>query len=146
MRLRPGALFVATLAGALPALAGGIGLEVITVRAMASGPSDPEADSLRARLRRLVPYRSFRVVQGEERRCAWRSEEAFSIPGGRSLVILPKRMTAEAVAMQVRLLDGRRRLMDTRVRLRNRGTMLFAVGRGELDEDGAMIIVLRARQ
>ncbi|MFN8544025.1 MAG: hypothetical protein U0807_07460 [Candidatus Binatia bacterium] len=146
MRAGASAVLAAALAVAGSAAAGGIGLQIITVRATQTGPSDPEVASLRPRLKRLVPFRSFHVVQDEVRQCAWRSEEAFSIPGGRSLVILPKGMADETVTMQVRLLDGRHRLVDTHVRLRNRGTMLFGVGRSDRDEDGAMIIVLRARQ
>ena len=57
---------------------------------------------------------------------------------------MPKGMQDEAVVMQVRLLDGRRRLVDTDVRLRNRGTMLLGVGHQAGRADGALIIMLKA--
>ena len=128
------------------AAAGALGMEVqvVSVRAAARGPSDAELQPLRGRLRRLVGYRSFRVVQQERRQCSWRNTEEFRIPGGRSLRVLPKGMQDEAVMMQVRLLDGRRRLVDTDVRLRNRGTMLLGVGRQAGRADGALIIMLKA--
>ena len=126
------------------AVALGMEVQVVSVRATERGPSDAELQPVRARLRRLVGYRSFRVVQQERRECTWRNAEEFAIPGGRSLRIMPKGLQNEAVMMQVRLLDGRRRLVDTDVRLRNRGTMLFGVGQQAGRADGALIIMLRA--
>jgi hypothetical protein len=151
IRSRLGALavgFVGTTACLLctssPALA--LNIELITVQAAERGPSDPELASLRPRLRRLVSYRAFRVVRDERRLCAWRNPESFVLPGGRSLQLLPKGMDDQAVTMQVRLLEGRRRLMDTQIRLRNRGTMIFGMGRDGGGSDGALIILLRAEE
>ena len=135
----------ACLAGvALPAVA--LDVELITIQAGERGPSDPELASLRPRLRRLVGYRAFRVIQDQRRRCVWRSPESFALPGGRSLQLLPKGMDDQAVTMQVRLLDGRRRLMDTQVRLRNRGTMAFGMGRDGGPGAGPLIVLLRAEE
>ena len=131
---------------ALPfgAAASGMEVQVVSVRAAERGPSDSELQPLRARLRKLVGYRFYRVVQQERRLCTWRNPEEFMIPGGRSLRIMPKGMRDEAVTMQVRLLDGRRRLIDTDVRLRNRGTMLLGVGPQTGPADGVLIIMLKA--
>ncbi|TMA99545.1 MAG: hypothetical protein E6J70_12760 [Deltaproteobacteria bacterium] len=126
------------------AVALGMEVQVVSVRAAERGPSDAELQPLRGRLRRLVGYRSFRVVQQERRQCSWRNTEEFAIPGGRLLRVLPKGMQDQAVMMQVRLLDGRRRLVDTDIRLRNRGTMLLGVGRQAGRADGALIIMLKA--
>jgi hypothetical protein len=119
-------------------------VQITTVRAADHGPSDAQLVALRPRLRRLVGYRSFQVVGEERRRCAWQSTEAFVIPGGRVLHIVPKGMRDQAVVMQVKLLDGRRALVDTDVRLQNRGVMLFGVARNAPDVEGALIIMLRA--
>jgi hypothetical protein len=121
-------------------------VEITTVRAAATGPSDARLLELRPRLRRLVGYRSFRVVQIERRTCAWRTGAAFALPGGRALHIVPKGMRDQAVVMQVRLVEGPHALVDTDVRLQNRGVMLFGV-----DDDGrvqgeALIIMLRAEE
>jgi len=126
------------------AVALGMEVQVVSVRAAERGPSDVELQPVRARLRRLVGYRSFRVVQQERRQCSWRNPAEFTIPGGRSLRVMPKGMQDEAVVMQVRLLDGRRRLIDTDVRLRNRGTMLLGVGPQAGRADGVLIIMLKA--
>ncbi len=148
---RLGAIAVGLVGGAsclvgmaLPAIA--LDVHVVTVHAVERGPSDPELTALRPRLRRLVGYRGFHVMQDEQRRCSWRNQESFALPGGRWLQLLPKGMEDQAVTMQVRLLDGRRRLMDTQIRLRNGGTMAFGMGRDGGAADGALIILLRAEE
>jgi len=51
--------------------------------------------------------------------------------------------TVSAV-MQVKLLDGERALIDTDVRLQNRGVMLFSVDQDSRVADGALVIMLKA--
>ena len=138
--LTAGVLFVLGAAG----VAGALEVRVTMVRATERGPSDAQLIALRPRLRRLVGYRSFQVMGEERRQCAWQSAAAFPIPGGRLLHIVPKGMRDQAVVMQVKLFDGRRALVDTDVRLQNRGVMLFGVDRSTSDVDGALIIMVRA--
>jgi hypothetical protein len=132
----------ATLAQASPPDA--LRVQVTAVRAAESGPSDPQLVSLKPRLRRLVGYRAFQIVSREDRQCEWRSEARFVLPGGRKLQLLPKGFDGDVVKMQVRLLEGRRRLVDTNVGVMNGGTMLFGVGRDPRLGDDALIIVLKA--
>jgi hypothetical protein len=119
-------------------------VQVTTVRASEHGPSDAQLIDLRPRLRRLVGYHSFRVVAREQRRCVWQTSEAFVLPGGRMLHVVPKAMRDQAVLMSVKLTDGSRALVDTDVRLQNRGVMLFGVGQDSGGALGPLIIVLRA--
>jgi hypothetical protein len=123
-----------------------VDVHIVAVQASPTGPSDVQLLQLRPRLRRLVGYRSFRIIQQERRECAWRSRAAFSIPGGRALYIVPKAMRDEAVAMQVQLLDGTRALVDTDVRLQNRGVILLGVEPTPQTDDGALIIMLKAEE
>jgi len=138
---------VAAVLAVLPC-AGAETLEVLvtSVRAQGRGPSDAQLVALRPRLRRLVGYHSFRIVQEERRRCAWGSHETFSIPGGHVMHVTPKAMRDQLVVMQVKLLDGRRALVDTDVRLQNRGVMLFGVDQDAHADAGALIIMLRAEE
>jgi hypothetical protein len=123
----------------------GVALEVqvTAVEASYEGPSDPQLLQLRPRLRRLVGYRAFRVLQDERRNCPWRSMAAFSLPGGRLVHIMPKGMRADEVMMHVQVVHGLRALVDTDLRLQNRGVMLIG-----LDEDvqapGILLIMLKA--
>jgi len=130
----------------MAALARALDVQITTVRAFERGPSDAQLLVLRSRLRRLVGYRSYRIVQEERRQCAWRSREAFAIPGGRLLHVVPKGMRDQAVLMQVQLSEGPRALVDTDVRLQNRGVMLFGVGQDAGAANGALIIMLRAEE
>ena len=130
----------------LASLGRALDVQITTVQASTHGPSDAQLLGLRPRLRRLVGYRSFRVVGQERRSCTWRSSEAFVIPGGRALYVVPKAMRDETVVMQVRLLDGPRSLVDTDVRLQNRGVMLFGVEKDTRADEGALIIMLRAEE
>ena len=141
LRLAVGAL---VLVAATHALA--LEVRITTVRASERGPSDAQLVDLRPRLRRLVGYRSFQIVGEERRRCAWETSEAFALPGGRLLHVLPKGMRDQAVVMQVKLTDGSRALVDTRVRLQNRGVMLFGVDQDRRAAEGALIIMLRAEE
>jgi hypothetical protein len=125
------------------AVAEDVMLQVVTVKARQRGESDPELRTLRPRLRRLVGYRSYRMVEDQQRGCAWQVPQQFRLPGGRVLVLRPQRLTDHRVIMQVVLLQGERRLVDTDVQLRNQGTMFLALGRNGRD-DGALLIMLKA--
>lgn len=149
--MRPALLGAAViLAGGLSAVpaveADDLDIQITTVRAAERGPCDPQLEALRPRLRRLVGYRAYQLVGDQQRRVAWRSTEAFDLGDDRTLVLLPKRMDDGRVMMQVRLLEGRRRLVDTNVRLLNGGTMVFGVGRDARGGDGALLILLRAER
>jgi hypothetical protein len=120
-------------------------VQVTTVRATEQGQSDPMLVALRPRLRRLVGAHAYQIVGQERRQCPWHSSEAFVLLDGVSLQVVPRGLTDETVMMQVRLLDGRRRLVHTNVRLHNRGTMMFGVGR-DPHGGGSLIVLLRAEE
>ena len=133
-------------------MASAIDVQVITVRATTHGPSDAQLLAMRPRLRRLIGYRSFQIVRQERRRCDWQARQAFKIPGGRLMHVVPKGMRDQAVVMQVKLVDyagalkpGGQELVDTDVRLQNRGVMLFGVDE-DAGDSGALIIMLRAEE
>jgi hypothetical protein len=133
-------------------IAWAIDVQVISVRASAHGPSDAQLLSMRPRLRRLIGYRSFQIVRQERRRCDWQARQAFKIPGGRLMHVVPKGMRDQAVVLQVKLVDyagaprpGGQELVDTDVRLQNRGVMLFGVDE-DAEDSSALIIMLRAEE
>ena len=139
------AAIVAVIAASAAAWA--VQVEITTVRAAEYGPSDAQLVEFRPRLRRLVGYRSFQVVRTERRACAWQTTEAFKIPGGHLLNVVPRGMRDQTVVMQVKLLDRRRPLVDTDVRLQNRGVMLFGLGHeANVSPQSALIIMLKAEE
>ena len=121
-------------------------MQITTVRAAEHGPSDAELSELRPRLRRLAGYRSFQVVRVEHRQCPWQTTEAFKIPGGRLLRVVPKAMRDQAVVMRVKLVERRRALVDTDLRLQNGGVLLLGVEQDPRTPDRALIIMLRAEE
>jgi len=119
-------------------------LQVVTVKARERGETDPQLRPLRPRLRNLVGYRSYRMVNDQQRGCTWQVSQQFILPGGRVLLLRPERMADQHVVMQVRLLQGDERLIDTDVQLRNQGVMFLAMGRNNGANDGALLIMLKA--
>jgi hypothetical protein len=118
-------------------------VQITAVQALPDGPSDPRLLHMRPRLRRLVGYRAFRVLHEERRPCAWRSRTAFALPGGRFVQVVPKGIRREEVSMQVQVVEGPRELVDTDVRLQNRGVMLIGV---DDRAPGLLLIMLRAME
>jgi|GEM_PF-1321612 hypothetical protein len=118
-------------------------IQVMAIAASNVGTCDPQVAFLRPRLRRVLNYRSFRLLSDTWRDVAWQDTAAFALAGGTRLMLLPKGREAQQVVLQVRLLDGRRALVDTVVRLRNQGYMVFGVERDPSAEE-ALLVVLRA--
>lgn len=121
-------------------------VQVTTVRADDSGKCDPRLKDLRLKLRSSVGYKSYQFVDKERRRVGWRTTEAFALPGERTLLLLPKTIENGRILMQVRLLEGKKRLIDTNVRLIDHGSMVFGLGKDARTGDGALLIVLKAEQ
>ena len=129
-------------------------LQVTTVQAANTGKTDPELRRLRPRLKRVAGYRSYRLVRRTNRDCALRHEQEFILPGGEVLRLRPHRVSAGEVLVQIRLLDGARRMMDTLVRLpvmqnvdsraASSGGMVLGLGQESRLADEATLIVLRA--
>jgi len=124
-----------------------LALEVVitAVEASYDGPSDPRLVNLRPRLRRLVGYRAFRVLQEEKRNCVWQSPAAFSLPGGRLVHVMPKGMRDGEVMMHVSVVNGPRTQDDTDLRLQNRGYMLIGVD-DDVHAPGILLIMLKAEE
>jgi hypothetical protein len=119
-------------------------VKVMTVRADDSGACDPRLATLRSRLRRSVGYKSYTLLDKEFRRVPVRTTESFNLPNDRTLLLLPKGMQDGRILMQVRLLQGRHRILDTNVRLLDGGKMVFGLGKDARSGDGALLIVLEA--
>ena len=123
-----------------------IDVQVTTVLAFERGPSDVQLTQYRPRLRRLAGYRSFRIVREERRQSSWGRDETFALPGGRVLRVVPKGMRDEGVLMRILLLNGAKAIVDTDVRLQNRGVMFIGERHDPESTEGALIIMVRAEE
>ena len=121
----------------------GIEVRIDTVLAGNSGKGfDPALRPLKEPFRGLLPYSSYRLVQGERRVAVWRREEQFMLPGQRYLVIIPRGVQGDRVSLSLMLMQGSRPLVNTVLSLKDNGTFLVA---GPRYDGGVLIFAIRAR-
>jgi hypothetical protein len=117
-------------------------VRIDTVLASNTGKGlDPALAALRQPFVGLLPYSSYRLVQGEQRRVAWRREAEFLLPGGRYLVVIPRGYKDGRVLLNLMLISGTRPLVNTVLALKNHGVFLVA---GPRYEEGTLIIAIGA--
>lgn len=101
---------------------------------------DPRLKPLAKQLR-VMKYRSYRLLKEDVQTVSWQSHATFEIPGGRSLSITPQAFHNKEIALKVRLIEGDKPLLDTTVRLRNRGHFLLG---GPPHEGGVLVLSISA--
>lgn len=119
----------------------GVQLKIGTI--LASNESedfDPRLSKMKNQLE-VIKYRSYRLVKEESQKVPWQANVVFEIPGGRSLVVMPQEYRNNRLSLKVRLLEGDKPLLDTAVRLRNRGNFLLG---GPAHEGGVLILSISA--
>jgi hypothetical protein len=122
-----------------------IQVEVQVVLASNSGVCDPRVAQLKARLKRLAPFRSYQLLATEVRSLPWRQTQVIQLPDHRTIVLQPKMIDRGRIVMQVRLLEQSRQFLQTTLRLPNQHTMVFSMGHeGPEDTEGAYLVLLKA--
>jgi hypothetical protein len=123
-------------------------LVMVRTRVMVGTNSGP-ARGIDKELRQLAvaaslqrfPYASFRLLQSEERPVEINGWAEFPVPGGRHLLVRPTEFRQGRVALSVMLMQGRLTLMNTMLRLRNRGEFVVA---GPQQGDGVLFLSIGA--
>jgi len=87
------------------------------------------------------PYASVRLLQSEERPVEFNGWAEFPVPGGRHLLVRPTEYRQGRVALSVMLMQGRMTLMNTVLRLRDRGEFVVA---GPQQDDGVLFLSIGA--
>ena len=116
----------------------------VTMGVVAASNSGKMFDHRLASLRssfRLFPYSSFRLLKQERRRVNWRREAEFHLPGGHYLLVIPSGYRDGRVSLNVMLIRGRRSLVNTVLKLKDKGT--FLVG-GPRYQDGVLFVSIGA--
>ncbi|HXG52347.1 MAG TPA: hypothetical protein VNN77_13205 [candidate division Zixibacteria bacterium] len=141
------ALLFSTLLGAgAPALGAESAAPAVEIKIgtiLASNQSD-EFDGRLAPLEKqlkVMKYRSYRLVGEEAQNVPWKGKAVFEIPGGRALTVTPEAFRNRQIALKVSLTEGQKRLLDTTVRLQNKGNFLLG---GPPHEGGALVISIWA--
>jgi hypothetical protein len=90
---------------------------------------------------KVLKYRSYRLLKNESQTVPWRGEKVFEIPGGRSLTVMPEEFKDNRVSVKVRLTQGQKPVLDTTVKIPNKGNFILG---GPPHEGGALVLSISA--
>ncbi len=90
---------------------------------------------------RVLKYRSYRLLKDESQSVPWQGNRVFEIPGGRSLMVAPQEFQDNRIGLKVRLTEGQKPLLDTTVRISNKGNFILA---GPPQEGGVLVLSISA--
>ena len=116
----------------------------VTIRTILAGNQSDEFDSrLNAFQKQLkvMKYRSYRLLKEENQTVPWQGNATFEIPGSRSLAVSPQEFRDKQISLKVRLQEGEKPLVDTTVRLQNKGNFILG---GPPHEGGFLILSISA--
>lgn len=90
---------------------------------------------------KVLKYRSYRLLKTESQVVPWRGEKTFEIPGGRSLTVIPQEFQENRVSLKVRLTQGQKPVLDTTVKIPNKGNFILG---GPPHEGGVLVLSISA--
>lgn len=133
--------FAATLLSAAENSSQTVQVKIGTILASnQSDEFDPKLNNMKNQLK-VMKYRSYRLLKEESQNVPWQGNATFDIPGGRSLVVTPQEFRNQRLALKVHLQQGEKPLLDTTVRLSNKGNFLLG---GPSHEGGALVLSISA--
>lgn len=101
---------------------------------------DPKLKGLENQLR-VLKYRSYKLLKDESQNVPWQGSKVFEIPGGRFLMVAPQEFQDNRIGLKVRLTEGQKPLLDTTVRISNRGNFILG---GPPHEGGVLVLSISA--
>jgi hypothetical protein len=116
----------------------------VTIRSILAGDKNDEFDpKLKGMEPQLKPlkHRSYRALKDETQTIPWHGSKAFEIPGGRSLTIAPQEFQDNRIGLKVRLTQGDKPLIDTTVKIANKGNFILG---GPAHEGGSLVLSISA--
>jgi len=116
----------------------------VTIRTILAGDKsdefDPKLKGMEQQLKALN-HRSYRALKDETQTVPWQGIKAFEIPGGRSLTIAPQEFQDNRIGLKVRLTHGDKPLIDTTVKIANKGNFILG---GPAHEGGSLVLSISA--
>lgn len=97
---------------------------------------DPKLKNMEKQLK-VLKYRSYRSLKDESQSVPWQGNGMFEIPGGRSLSVAPQEFRNNRIALKVRLTEGPKPIIDTTVRIPNKGNFIL----GGPPHDGGFLVL-----
>jgi hypothetical protein len=97
---------------------------------------DPKLKGMEQQLKSLK-YRSYHSLKDDSKTVAWGGTQAFEIPGGRTLTVAPEDIRDNRIALKVRLIEGDKPVVDTTVKIPNKGNFIL----GGPPHDGGVLVL-----
>ena len=116
----------------------------VTVRSILAGNQNDEFDpKLKGLEQQLKPLknRSYRALKDESQTIPWQGSKVFEIPGGRSLTIATQEFQNNRIGLKIRLTQGEKPLIDTTVKIPNKGNIILG---GPTHEGGSLVLSISA--
>ncbi|HEX5608441.1 MAG TPA: hypothetical protein VFY96_18105 [Candidatus Binatia bacterium] len=116
----------------------------VTIRTiLAENKSDDYDPKLKGMEQQLKPlkYRSYRLLKAEDQNVLAQGTGSFEIPGGRSLTVAPQEFQNNRIALKVRLTERDKPVIDTTVKIPNKGNFILG---GPPHEGGVLVLSISA--
>jgi hypothetical protein len=116
----------------------------VTIRTILAGNKgeefDPKLKGMEQQLKTLK-YSSYRSLKDDDQDVPWRDTGSFEIPGGRLLTVAPQEFQKNRIVLKVRLTEGEKPVLDTTVRIPNKGHFILG---GPPHEGGTLVLSISA--
>lgn len=116
----------------------------VTIRSILAANKSDEFDAkLKGMEQQLksLKYRSYRSLKDESKTVPWQGTQSFEIPGGRTLTVSPQEFQDNRIALKVRLTERDKPIVDTTVKIANKGNFILG---GPPHEGGALVLSISA--
>jgi hypothetical protein len=101
---------------------------------------DPKLKGMEQQLKSLK-YRCYRSLKDDTKTVPWQGTQSFEIPGGRTLTVAPQEILDNRIALKVRLTENDKPIVDTTVKIANKGNFILG---GPPHEGGALVLSISA--
>jgi hypothetical protein len=105
-----------------------------------NGEFDARLKPLEKQLK-VLKYKSYRLLKEESQNIPSQGNGTFEIPGGRSLIVSPQDFSNQQIALKVRLQGSEKPLLDTTLKLKNKGNFILG---GPPHEGGVLVLAIWA--
>ena len=116
----------------------------VTIRSILAENKNDEFDAkLKGMEQQLksLKYRSYRSLKDDTKSVPWQGTQSFDIPGGRILTVAPQEFQDNRVSLKVRLTQGDTPVVDTTVKIPNKGNFILG---GPPHEGGVLVLSISA--
>jgi hypothetical protein len=134
-------ILAATILGAAENTPQAVKIKIDTILASnQTGEFDSRLKPVEKQLR-VLKYKSYRLLKEESQNIPSQGNGTFEIPGGRSLIVSPQDFSNQQIALKVRLQGSEKPLLDTTLKLKNKGNFILG---GPPHEGGVLVLAIWA--